>query len=218
MANPTSNDESYLLEEQSEDTEITLGTGKMLFLFFGLVALCAVFFGMGFKVGRGSVKGDSPSLLTSVVGSSSSSTNKPSASPDMGFYKAVQQSNPDAQLPAAANTTPPAATDPNAAATTSPSGSSNAPAAATNTPTANNVPDQLSNTNGYLVQVAAVTKQEDADALVDALKKKQYSAFATTNAVDKLVHVQVGPFNDIKQAEDTRTKLMNDGYNPILKK
>ena len=29
----------------SEDTEITLGTGKMLALFFGLVALCAVFFG-----------------------------------------------------------------------------------------------------------------------------------------------------------------------------
>ena len=68
------------------------------------------------------------------------------------------------------------------------------------------------------MQVAAVTKEEDADALVDALKKKQYPAFATTNAADKLVHVQVGPFNDIKQAEDTRTKLMNDGYNPILKK
>jgi hypothetical protein len=32
----------------SEDTEITLGTGKMLLLFFGLVALCAVFFAMGF--------------------------------------------------------------------------------------------------------------------------------------------------------------------------
>ncbi len=216
MANPTSQDDSYLLEEQSEDTEITLGTGKMLFLFFGLVALCAVFFGMGFKVGRGSVKGDSPSLLTSVVGSSQSSTNKPSASPDMGFYKAVQQSNPDTQLPATANTAQPAATDPNAAAASS--SSSNPPAAATNTQPTNNVPDQLSNTNGYLVQVAAVTKQEDADALVDALKKKQYSAFATTNAVDKLVHVQVGPFSDIKQAEDTRTKLTNDGYNPILKK
>ena len=36
----------------SEDTEITLGTGKMLALFFGLVALCAVFFGMGFSLGK----------------------------------------------------------------------------------------------------------------------------------------------------------------------
>ena len=35
----------------TQDTEITLGTGKMLALFFGLVALCAVFFGMGFSLG-----------------------------------------------------------------------------------------------------------------------------------------------------------------------
>src|SRR5437660_10896206 len=35
----------------SEDTEITLGTGKMLVLFFGLVAVCAVFFGLGFSLG-----------------------------------------------------------------------------------------------------------------------------------------------------------------------
>ena len=36
----------------SQDTEITLGTGKMLALFFGLVALCGVFFGMGFYAGK----------------------------------------------------------------------------------------------------------------------------------------------------------------------
>ena len=36
----------------SEDTEITLGTGKLLAVFFGLVAICAVFFGMGFSLGR----------------------------------------------------------------------------------------------------------------------------------------------------------------------
>ena len=40
----------------SQDTEITLGTGKMLALFFGLVALCAVFFGIGFSLGRSSVR------------------------------------------------------------------------------------------------------------------------------------------------------------------
>ena len=38
----------------SQDTEITLGTGKMLALFFSLVALCGLFFGLGFSLGRGS--------------------------------------------------------------------------------------------------------------------------------------------------------------------
>ncbi|MGA9551973.1 MAG: SPOR domain-containing protein, partial [Candidatus Sulfotelmatobacter sp.] len=73
-------------------------------------------------------------------------------------------------------------------------------------------------TTGYYVQVAAVTKQEDADALVDALKKKQYPAFVANNAVDKLFRVQVGPYGDIKEAEAMRSRLINDGYNPILKK
>jgi cell division septation protein DedD len=72
---------------------------------------------------------------------------------------------------------------------------------------------------GYFVQVAAVTKQEDADALVDALKKKQYPAFvAAQSAADKFFRVQVGPFTDIKDAEAMRTRLIGDGYSPIVKK
>ena len=71
----------------------------------------------------------------------------------------------------------------------------------------------------YFVQVAAVSKQEDAESLVDALKKKQYPAFVAGNSTnDKLFRVQVGPFTDIKDAEAMRTRLVNDGYNPIVKK
>ena len=74
-------------------------------------------------------------------------------------------------------------------------------------------------TASYFVQVAAVSKQEDAEALVDALKKKQYPAFvASSSSVDKLFRVQVGPFADVKDAEGMRSRLINDGYNPILKK
>ena len=72
--------------------------------------------------------------------------------------------------------------------------------------------------NAYYVQVAAVSKQEDAEALVDALKKKEYTAFVANTPGDKLFRVQVGPFSDIKDAELARAKLVSDGYNPILKK
>lgn len=72
---------------------------------------------------------------------------------------------------------------------------------------------------GYFVQVAAVSKQDDADSLVDALKTKLYPAFVASNStVDKLFRVQVGPFGDIKEAETMRSRLISDGYNPILKK
>ena len=36
----------------SQDTEITLGTAKLLGLFFGLVMVCAVFFALGYTLGR----------------------------------------------------------------------------------------------------------------------------------------------------------------------
>ena len=61
--------------DDATDTEITLGTGKMLALFFGLVILCAVFFGMGFSMGRNSVK-SAPELLPSPAATGG---NRPSA-------------------------------------------------------------------------------------------------------------------------------------------
>jgi len=132
----------------------------------------------------------------------------------MTFYKAVEQKDANAQL------TP--ATD---SVSTSAVPTEQAPAAASSsgsqTAQTNNPPDPMAPVpaGNYFVQVAAVSKQEDAEALVDALKKKQYPAFVAANAsTDKLFRVQLGPFGDIKDAEGMRTRLINDGYNPILKK
>jgi DedD protein len=186
-----------------QDTEITLGTGKMLAVFFGLVVLCSGFFALGYKLGRGSGNGGELSSSTFSTTGVKSPATKPATNPAPDVApKAVTSDN----VPAAV--TPPDATSKPADASATPAGTGT-PA----DPTAAPAPPASS----YFVQVAAVSKQEDADALVDALKKKQYTAFATTMA-DKLLHVQVGPFIDIKDAEATRAKLVSDGYNPILKK
>jgi DedD protein len=191
-----------------QDTEITLGTGKVLALFFGLVALCAVFFGMGFSLGRSSVRTASPDIPAATTvntsGARPSAVKTTSTTPpaDMTFYKTVatkdgnsQPATKDASTPVPDTTAAPAAS-----AETAPD-----PAAAPAS-------------NSYFVQVAAVSKAEDAAALVDALKKKQYPAFSTNMPTDKFIHVQVGPYPDIKDAELMRGKLVGDGYNPILKK
>jgi len=71
----------------------------------------------------------------------------------------------------------------------------------------------------YFLQVAAVTKQEDAEALVSALRKKDYAVFATNSVpTDKLFHVQIGPFSNQKDVDGLRAKLVSAGYNPIVKK
>lgn len=191
----------------SEDTEITLGTGKMLVLFFGLVALCAVFFGMGYSLGKNSAKpvGDAQTApgAPSSIRPTAVKAAEPHAPSDLTFYKAVGQKDPNAEL------TEKTADAPATTAAKSASADNDAP------------PDPaalVAAPNNYFVQVAAVSKQEDAEALVDALKKKQYAAFAANTPPDKLFHVQVGPFSDIKDAESARTQLVKDGYNPILKK
>ena len=199
----------------AQDTEITLGTGKMLVLFFGLVALCGLFFGLGFTLGRNSgrpgLAGVDPAQTSSGAALRSSamkstSTGTPQTGEGLTFYKAVEQKDPNAQL--ASNDAPkdPPATSANA--TKDQENQSSAPDPAT-----------ALAASSYFVQVAAVSKQDDAQALVEALKKKQYAAFTSnSSASDKFFHVQVGPFNDLKDAEATRAKLIGDGYNPILKK
>jgi len=65
--------------EAVQDTEITLGTGKLLIAFFGLAVLCAVFFTLGFMLGRSGGSGGK----TEVVGTTPAGGNlagKPSAS------------------------------------------------------------------------------------------------------------------------------------------
>src|SRR5579863_942012 len=206
----------------SEDTEITLGTGKLLVLFFGLVAICALFFALGYSLGRKSepaITTASAAITptpTSITGKSSSGSTP---APAMTFYKSVEQKDASAELtPAAdakADTKSEVKTDPKADAGSAPAGATAAQTPGTN---AADPATTLPPAAAYFVQVAAVSKQEDADALVDALKKKQYSAFVAPIAADKLCRVQVGPFSDVKEAEATRTRLIADGYSPILKK
>ncbi len=68
------------------------------------------------------------------------------------------------------------------------------------------------------MQVAAVTKQEDADSLVDALKRKIIRHSRHSPPLINSFGVQVGPYSDIKDAEAMRTRLIGDGYSPIVKK
>jgi len=194
----------------AEDTEITLGTGKLLVLFFGLVGVCALFFALGYSLGRKSeptIAAASAAVAPQTVPGANKASSGSAAAP-MTFYKSVEQKDANPELTPAADSK----TD-TAAASTNGANPTPAPPAST--------PDSTTTlpTGGYFVQVAAVSKQEDADSLVDALKKKQYPAFVAAQVTtDKLFRVQVGPFQDMKDAEAMRTRLIGDGYSPIVKK
>jgi DedD protein len=207
-----------------EDTEITLGVGKLLGMFFGLVILCGFALGAGYWLGRNSVRQELASGVAPIAAPAypaANSTGKPgaaqaaapaaqsrasgcatgdncppqaAASPnpsDLTFYQAVQQKN-DAHPQLVPPEAPPAAAPASATAPRSTLGS------------------------GYLVQIAAVRNPDDAKLLSSALLKQQYPV-VVNQAGDKLFHVQVGPYADIKEAEAIRVRLVGAGYNAFLK-
>jgi cell division septation protein DedD len=183
----------------SDDTEITLGTGKLLGIFFGLVFVCAVFFTLGYLLGHSTAAGPKTEIV-SATPTSGASAGKPSA------VNKNQEAQPASVGPAPAT---PAGND-----------TTTAQAAASVVPANSAAPADVKASPGgtYTVQVAAVSKKEDADNLVTALGKKQYPVFMTTVAGDSLFHVQVGPFSDPKDAETMRVKLAGEGYDAIVKK
>ena len=116
----------------SDDTEITLGMGKLLGLFFLLAAICGVFFSIGYSLGKSSGReqalNDQPGQVSvsseAAPASSSVGEDKPSAAvalksdapapstdeanaanqqSSMTFYKAVQQSGPSTAAAAEAS-------------------------------------------------------------------------------------------------------------------
>lgn len=208
--------------EQEKDTEIILGTGKLLAIFFGLVILCGTFFGLGYSVGH------SASPMAIQTGQSGKTNASNGAKPLAGVTVTT---------PVVSQEAPPLpANDPNSAANAqvdqappqnqSASNADSAPAASpTLTPVSATQSDSSSTaaavpgSGNITVQVAAVTKQEDAQALVSALQKKNYPVFISSdNGSDSLYHVQIGPFAELKDAEAMKSKLAGDGYNAIVKK
>ena len=177
-----------------KDTEITLGTGRMLVIFFALVLVCALFFSFGFSLGK---------RTSAAIGSTLQNVPNTASTP--------------AALPSAvkANSRNSSARDQKAQASATETNSNpSSKASPVNYPT-----PQASASGTYYVQVAAVTRQEDADSLVEALKRKQYPvATVKSTSNDKYFHVQVGPYLDFKDAETMRQRLIGDGYNPIVKK
>ena len=187
----------------AQDVEISLGTGRLLGLFFAFVVVCGIFFGLGYTLGRSmgptamSAEAASPAAANAAkfkaTGGAPGEAASAAPANDLTFYKTVEQKDANPQL-------------------TPPSNPAPAPAASAPAP-------ETPHASSYVVQVAAVSKKEDAEALVGALKKKNYPVFLASNApTDLLFHVQVGPFNDFKEAENMRSRLAGDGYSPIVKK
>lgn len=215
------------------DTELTLSSATLLAIFFGLVLLCGLCFGLGYAVGHRSTQPlpaanaqtatvAAPSESGSSLGKPSANTEAPQAAPSAATDADAQEQPPE--TPSGSSSTASAETLPapvqaSAASSTATVRPALTPAVAVGQPgqplaTVSSAAPQPAGT--LMVQIAAISNQEDADVLTSALRKRGYAVTVRRDPADNLIHVRIGPFATAAEANSWKMKLLNDGYNAIV--
>ena len=218
---------------ESNDTELTLGGGTLLVLGGGLLFLCTISFGLGYLAGHRSpseaATAVAPPSDSQALAAPARSTSKPGAAgqaPTQQHTHTAVDSLADtsansashAQAVSAASggsqSSPQAQVKPVLDPRVRPALDSDGNAAQPSSPM--RVEPAMTQVQGWMVQIAAVSHTEDAEVLVNALRKRGYAVRARRDLGDSLIHVQTGPFVTRNDANAMRQKLLSDGYNAIV--
>lgn len=189
---------------------------QLTLLFLAGVAVCAVFFALGFVVGYN----ERPSAYVTETErvSSSNSVIPPTVNRPVSNE---QQPATTTSVPDGKNTEPETERLPGSekppelpeAATEH----KKSPAPHSDSPESNARTEA-----GVILQVIASSSQKDAENLVAALKSRGYPAFLVTpqqvHSSDNLFRVQVGPFSTRQNAEKFRKKLSDQGFHPFFRR
>jgi cell division septation protein DedD len=210
-----------------------LSTRHLILIFLAGVAVCGIFFSLGFLVGfnersvrmapvteRVSTPATIPPTINSPletvpVGSGAGAPSQPSVPPPLQPLQAsAAPSSTGDQKPATASGTAPPVTAPSPP----PEKAESEPEAdrATTSPAASGEVG-----GGFTVQVTALRTKQDAEAVVRILKGRGYPVLLVApghgHANDNLFRVQVGPFASRGDAEKMRTKLTQQGFKPFIR-
>lgn len=205
---------------------------QLVLMFLAAVAVCAVFFSLGFVVGYN----HAPSKVGPVTenvnpsGEVPPTVNSPSGGSSQPSSQGMETEKVTAESPSIPQPERPAPLQPSPAATTA-AETSRAPKKAAPKkaaeskhapPSVNHAAPRAQNTYGvhFAVQVMASRAKTDAGNLVKLLKSRGYPAYLVTpqevNAKDNLFRVQVGPFASRVTADSTRDKLVGEGFRPFV--
>jgi cell division septation protein DedD len=217
-------------------TDLTLGPVMLLGILLALLLIGALVFGAGYTLGRrgsqDAMEAAKPAPDAQAAVQAGCVQSKPSASAQNAQADptpAIETTGADqlGELPVSDAGT--AANASNAAADTASAASLSqsqirpalAPAANPTQPAsavggALNAAPVLPQAATLMVQIAAVSHQEDADVLTSALHKRGYPVTSRREPADNLIHVRIGPFKTRDEANKWSLKLMNDGYNAIV--
>ena len=177
------------------EKELVLGNKQLISLFFVVVALCGVFFAMGYMMGRPSGK-----QLTTIPETTAAAQAAP------GPQQSQESEPPRETAPRDAQSSPPTETT----GTSTPS--------ATQTQAARDLPNTpvapaaaVPETGATYLQVTAL-RRVDADNLVKTLKEQSFPAILADSSKPDLFRVLVGPYRQTSDVADAKARLKALGF------
>lgn len=197
----------------------------LLMAFFAMVLLCAVFFSLGFFVGYKQRAANTARLTEQVTTDVPGEVNPLEAAPT------AQQPGGSVPLGAVNPTNAGASSAEATAGNAAVAGSSPGTVAPGPAPTASRASPSVPKSAalavpgpipaGLLVQVAALSNQQDAFNMVDVLKSHGYAALLLTpeqaHAKDSFFRVVVGPYPGHAEADKARSQLAAEGFKPFIR-
>ena len=76
-------------------------------------------------------------------------------------------------------------------------------------------PNRPLNGPGFLLQVGAMIHKDNADALAESLRKRNFPAFVSWHETDRFYRVVVGPFDDRDSTSKVKAELSEQGFEAI---
>jgi len=74
------------------------------------------------------------------------------------------------------------------------------------------------NKPGFVLQVGAMSQEDNADALAVALNRKKFPAFAYKRSNDRFYKVAVGPYPDLPSSNQVKDELQRENYEALLRR
>jgi cell division septation protein DedD len=180
-------------QTDGEEKELVLGNKQLISLFFVVVALCGVFFAMGYMI-----RGNTSKPFAANLDSNSTPA---AASPVPQSRDSEPPRETSADEIATPTTTP-------AQPVTQPDAQ---PAASTQTQAAQDTPPAPETGGAMWLQVTAL-RRADADNLVKTLREQKFPVVLAESSKPDLFRVMVGPYRQTADVADAKARLKALGF------
>ena len=177
--------------EKGGHYDMTLEGRHLLGIFFAVVLLCAVFFTLGFVLGRN----QSASLRAAPAPAPAGPQAAQPQPRDLTFYDRVEGSKPKESIPAAQTPAAQAAPVPPPSA-----------------------PPTQSSAQPIYLQVAAMSQEADAKRMAAELQKLGFDSEVRPPKDDRLYRVLVGPLENDELAAAARRRLEAHGFKDVVRR